>query len=73
LAVDATSIYWTNPGSLTKATGAIYSAPINPPDGGTVQTTLATGQDYPLGIAVDSTSVYWVSSNDGTVRKVTPK
>jgi len=32
--------------------------------------TLASGQNYPYGIAVDSTSVYWVENTGGNVNKV---
>jgi hypothetical protein len=42
------------------------------PIGGGATTTLASGQAYPNGIAVDATSVYWVS-DDGTVMKLTRK
>jgi len=45
-------------------------------DGG-MPTILASGQDRPQAIAVDSTSVYWATigaSNDGgAVMKLTPK
>ena len=68
IAVDGTSVYWTNAS----------------PDGGTVMkcaaagcggngTTLATAQGNPQGIAVDGTSVYWANYTAGTVMKLTPK
>jgi DNA-binding beta-propeller fold protein YncE len=40
------------------------------PTGGGTPTTLASGQGYPDGIAVDGTSVYWTNSGSGTVMKV---
>jgi hypothetical protein len=40
------------------------------PTGGGTPTTLASGQSYPGGIAVDATSVYWSNGGSGTVMKV---
>jgi hypothetical protein len=66
IAVDATSVYWTN-----YTGGTVMKVPI----GGGTPTTLATGQTLPHGIAVDATSVYWTSFTDptGTVMSLTPK
>jgi len=55
IAVDATSVYWTN-----NAGGAVMKVPI----GGGTPTTLATAQTTPWEITVDATSAYWV--NEGT-------
>ena len=33
-------------------------------------TTAASAQDYPYSIAVDAANAYWVTNDDGTVRKV---
>ena len=65
LALDTTTVYWTDP-----VMGTISSVPI----GGSISepngTILAYGQAAPWGIAVDSTYVYWTNSGDGTVRRV---
>jgi hypothetical protein len=79
IAVDSTSVYWTNYGAGTAMAGTVMKVPL----GGGSPTTLASGQTRPYGIAVDSTSVYWTmvgdsadggySTDGGTVMKATPK
>jgi hypothetical protein len=54
IAVDATSVYWTN------MDGSVMKVPI----AGGAATTLATHEDNPVGIAVGGTNVYWSSSHD---------
>jgi hypothetical protein len=63
IAVDATSVYWTN---YAMPTGTVMKMALS---GGT-PTTLASDQSTQLGIAVDATSVYWTNYNTGTVMKV---
>ncbi len=75
IAISGGYVYWTNPGggqSGVDHAGTVQRAPIG---GGTVQ-TLASGQAFPYGLAVDATSVYWIdlgtlanSFNDGAVMK----
>ena len=68
IAVDATSVYWTDTGA-----GSVMRVAI----AGGSPTTLASGQGTPDVVAIDATSVYWTnegtyanSNNDGTVVKV---
>jgi hypothetical protein len=65
IAVDTTSVYWTNNGQKT-GRGSIAKMPI----GGGKPGTLATGPQGEQGLAVDSASVYWANGNNGTVMKV---
>ena len=62
IAVDSTSVYWTN---MENSTDIDVMRLVL---GGT-EVTLASGR-YPWGIAVDSTSVYWTDTSLGTVMKV---
>ena len=57
VAVDATTVYWTN-----HVGGTVQSVPTG---GGTV-TPLASGQSGAGGIAVDANSVYWANYANGT-------
>jgi hypothetical protein len=59
IAVDATSVYWTNNNTVMKV--AL--------DGG-APVTLASGQHTAAGIAVDPTSVYWADYGTGAIMKL---
>jgi hypothetical protein len=59
IAVDAANVYWTMNGATDPGAGAVMQVPI----GGGTATTLASGQAPPLAIAVDNTSVYWLSAD----------
>jgi hypothetical protein len=60
IAVDATSVYWTN---ACDPNGPVMKAPL---DGGT-PTTLAESS-APTAIAVDATSVYWTNLYGGVMK-----
>jgi hypothetical protein len=69
VAVDSTSVYWTN-----ELDGTVLSVPI----GGGSQTTIASAQSLPQFIVVDSSDVYWTNGGtaaesyaDGSVVKTT--
>ncbi len=74
IAIDATNVYWTNKGTNTCSSGDAGTCTYNQ-DGTVVQVpiaggtpvTLATGQDFPVGITVMQSIVYWVNTNGGTV------
>jgi hypothetical protein len=83
LAVDSSYVYWVTTGGEGTVNGACMKVPI----GGGTPITVASGLDFPVAVAVDSTSVYIVDmamrrppsiggSDDtglGSLVKVTPK
>jgi hypothetical protein len=65
IAVDATTVYWTEQGS-SPGIGKVMKASKTDGSG---SLKLAEGQMSPQGIAVDATSVYWANKDDGTIKK----
>jgi hypothetical protein len=61
IAVDATSVYWTDLGN-----GTINKAPI----GGGTKTVLATDQGQPINVVVDSTYAYWTDLMNNRIVKI---
>jgi hypothetical protein len=73
LTVDATNVYFitqanafSSGGVLSGGTSGIWKAPIT----GGAAVPLVTGLNNPLGISVDSTSVYWCDSGTETISKI---
>ena len=66
IAVDSTSVYWTNTGlNGLPRPGSVVRVPL----GGGLPTTLASAQTCASGLAIDATSVYW-SACSANVMKV---
>lgn len=66
LALDGQNLYSATPSD-------VWSDPLPlSPDAGT-SADLASSQQNPEGLAVDSTSLYWAVQSDGTIIKLTPK
>jgi hypothetical protein len=76
IAVDATSVYWVDVGTFDSKGNynANSGTVMQVARGGGTPTTLASGQEFPISIAVDATSVYWAnagsSDTDGALMKV---
>jgi hypothetical protein len=73
VAVDSTTVYWTNYAANGAACtppncGGVSSVPI----GGGPVTAMATLIDYPEGIAVDATGVFFTAASGGKVWRLTP-
>lgn len=64
--LDATNAYWTAEGSTGSTSGTIGKAAL----AGGPAMTIALGQNFPLSIAVDATSVYWADGVNSTIVKV---
>ena len=70
VAVDSTSVYWTNTGSPVPPDGTVVRAPLaGVPEGGS-PVTLASSQAGPEGIVVAGDSVYWANEVGSTVMRV---
>ena len=77
IAVDATSVYWTDSDTSSGTSGSNGTV-MKVPVGGGPPTVLASGQDGPDRIAVDATSVYWTDYNlnhgySMSLMRLTPK
>ena len=67
IAVDSTSVYWTEQGTPSGAGETVGGAVMKVGLDGTGLTTVAACQNWPYAIAVDATSVYWTDTSGGNV------
>jgi len=70
LALDSTSVYWTDWGQCPSDGGTCNGAVVKAPLAGGAPTTLAAGRGQPTGIATDGTNVYWADSNNHALLSV---
>jgi hypothetical protein len=66
VAVDATSIYWTNAGNGVPGLGSVVRVPKR---GGEAR-AMATGLYQPWAIAADAAAIYWTDLRAGTINRV---
>jgi hypothetical protein len=52
----------------TSASGAVYAMSLG--GGGAINLTLSYPQNFPEGITIDSTYVYWANNGDGTIKRM---
>jgi sugar lactone lactonase YvrE len=64
LAVDSSGIYWTDQGP-GMVSGTVNEANLD----GTNPHTIITGQDYPNGVAIDGSHIYWTGYGNGTINE----
>ena len=57
IAVDATTLFWTNPSGTIMTLGLATSSTPQP---------IATGQSIPESLVIDDTSVYWLNGGAGS-------
>jgi len=62
MVLDTKYLYWTlgQPGEVRRM----------PRDGSSAPETIAVGQNYPYGIAVDKQAIYWANAQGGTIMKL---
>jgi hypothetical protein len=79
VAVDGRYVYWTQTfdGTSAQASGSIHRTAL----AGGADETLATGQLYPVQVALDASGIYWINlgtpgrdctSRDGTLMRLAP-
>lgn len=79
LAIAGADLVWSSrgtfvagdggPGGFTAADGVIYAAP---KDGSAMPRILAGAQKEPLGVAADTTGIYWVNARGNELLKLAP-
>jgi hypothetical protein len=65
--ISGTNLYWLNGGASTQS-GELRTCSLS---GACTPVTLASKQNSPLHLAVDSTAAYWISTGNSAVRRCT--
>jgi hypothetical protein len=72
MAVDATNVYWTNTGAEDGQSDILYGTVMKLPLTGGTPTTLASNQFGVYGLALGTTSVYWVTNSNTSEAHAAP-